>query len=558
MEQVGQAGRVGRMSRGQLAWAATVFALLTLVLTYPLSRHPGSTSLLNDPDVHTYTWTLAWDAHALITRPWAIFDANIFFPYERTLAFSENLIGSALIAAPILWLTGNPVLALNGVGLLSVALCGLGAYVLGRRLGLSCAAAIVCGIVFAYSPARFYRLGQTHLTTIQWMPFALAALVPYVNGHGRRHLRLAIGLFSLQALTSGHGAVYLLIAAGGLVAWRLATGMPLDLARRVRDVGLPGLLLILPAVLIIPPYVQVQRDMGLRRSLENWAPSGVSFLASPTPVHQWLMARLTDVPIDEAASAFMFPGVLPILLAAVALLPGRSSITRRDIVFFALLTLIAVLLSAGPPLGLWPFVYWLPGFSFIRIPSRFILLAVLGLAVLAGAGSARVLLRLQSHGARRLAALALGAVLVAEFWTVPLPVQPYRVEIPSLDRWLDAQPKPFAVAEVPVGPFVRYHSTYMLHSMAHWQRTVHGHSSLLMPLHEQLYDGLRNFPDEASVGRLVELGVTYLVVHRDGYDAEAWADVERRLPSFADRLTLVHEESGGRVYRIARGGHPAD
>jgi hypothetical protein len=548
---MGQVGRVGQVGQG--LWVAAAFSALTVVMTYPLSVHPGSTSLLNDPDVHTYTWTLAWDAHALVTRPWAIFDANIFYPYSRTLAFSENLIGSAPIAAPVLWLTGNPVLALNAVGLLSVALCGLGAYALGRRLGMSVAGAFVCGLIFAFSPARFYRLGQTHLTTIQWMPFALAALVAYLDGAGRRHLWLAIGLFSLQALTSGHGAVYLLIAAGVLVLFRRATGLPPQRRPRLSDVGLPGLTLLLPALAIVPPYLQVQREMGLRRSLENWAPAAVSFLASPTHVHQWLTSRVADAPsINAQASAFMFPGWLPIALAILALATVRGALPRRDVVCFASLTLLAVLLSAGPPLGLWPFVYWLPGFSFIRIPSRFILLAVLALAVLAGIGADRLLTRTASRGWRLAIAGVLALVLVAEFWTVPLPVQPYRVEIPSLDRWLDTQPKPFAVAEVPVGPFVRYHSTYMLHSMAHWQRTVHGHSSLLMPLHEELYDRLRRFPDEASVGRLAELGVTYVVVHRDWYDAADWVDVDQRLSTFVDRLSLVHEEPGGRVYQLIR------
>jgi hypothetical protein len=546
----GLAGRGSGLFEGEGWVAAGLFGVLTLVLTYPLSIHPGSTSLLNDPDVHTYTWTLAWDAHALVTRPWAIFDANIFYPYTRTLAFSENLIGSALIAAPVIWLSGNPVLALNTVALLSVALCGVGAFVLGRRLGMGIAAAIVCGLVFAFSPARFYRLGQTHLTTIQWIPFALAALVAYLNGSRRSDLWMAIGLFSLQALTSGHGAVYLTIAASGLVLFRVATGMPLRVSARLRDLGVPGVALMLPALLLIPPYFLVQREMGLRRSLENWAPAAVSFLASPTHLHQWLMARLTDVPVNTQASAFMFPGWLPLALALLALLPGRAQVPRRDVVFFAALTGVALLLSAGPPLGLWPFVYWLPGFSFIRIPSRFILLAVLALAVVAGAGVDRIVSRVVTARARVAVASVVVAVLIAEFWAAPLPVQPYRVEIPSLDRWLDAQPKPFAVAEVPVGPFVRYHSTYMLHSMAHWQRTVHGHSSLLTPLHEQLYDRLRSFPDEASIAQLHELGVTYLIVHRDWYEREVWTGVEERLRAFSDRLTLLHEEIGGRIYRL--------
>ena len=62
---------------GELSGAMAVLGALTLILTYPISIHPGSTSLGSDPDVHTYTWTLAWDVHAFITRPWAIFDANI-------------------------------------------------------------------------------------------------------------------------------------------------------------------------------------------------------------------------------------------------------------------------------------------------------------------------------------------------------------------------------------------------------------------------------------------------------------------------------------------------
>src|SRR5262245_44216068 len=149
-----------------------LYAALTLLFAYPLSFSPGSTSLGADADVHTMTWTLAWGAHALFHEPLSIFDANIFYPYDRTLAFSENLIGSAVIAAPVLWLTDNSVLAMNVVSLVSCVLCGVGAYLLGRQVGLGRAAAIVCGLIFAFSPARFFRFGQIHLTTIQWMPFA--------------------------------------------------------------------------------------------------------------------------------------------------------------------------------------------------------------------------------------------------------------------------------------------------------------------------------------------------------------------------------------------------
>src|SRR5512136_2369645 len=108
--------------------AAAFFAALTIILTWPLVLHPVTTMLPQGPDADLFVWTLAWDAHAFLHHPLSIFDANIYYPLRHTLAYSENLIGSALFAAPVIWLTGSPVLALNIVAWLSCALCGLGAF----------------------------------------------------------------------------------------------------------------------------------------------------------------------------------------------------------------------------------------------------------------------------------------------------------------------------------------------------------------------------------------------------------------------------------------------
>ena len=322
-------------TKRELCFATALYSAITLLLAYPLSFNPGSTSMGSDADVHTFTWTLAWGAHALVHAPLSIFDANIFYPYDRTLAYSENLIGSAFIAAPVLWLTDNPVLALNVVSLVSCVLCGVGAYLLGRQIGLGPAAALVCGLIFAFSPARFFRFGQTHLTTIQWIPFALTWLHAYLDRGEKRDLRIALGFFTLQAITSGHGVVYLLIASGMLIAYRLLGGEPIAVIKRLRDVGLIGALLLVPVILLLPPYLRVQQEMGLVRTLENWAPAPESFLASPTHVHAWLIARLWDAPINERASAFLFPGYIPLLLAALALATLRSHPLRRDAIYFA-------------------------------------------------------------------------------------------------------------------------------------------------------------------------------------------------------------------------------
>ena len=311
-------------------WRATfLYLALTIVLAYPLSIHPGSTVLSATPDTDLFLWTLQWDVHALTHQPWAIFDANIYAPERNTLAYSENLLGSAPLAAPILWLTGNAVLAMNLIVLLASTLCGVGTYVLARRLGVGPLGATLSGLVFAFSPPRFLRLDQLHLATIQWVPFGLASLHAYWETGRQRDLRFAAGLFALQALTSGHGAVFLLVAMAVMIGWRLATGASRLSVGWIGDLGLGGALLLLPAVLIQLPYHAVQQAMGLRRSLEDWAVPWACFLASSTHVHVALLSLVPSWHINDAAGPTLFPGVIPIVLAAAALIVRRRRV-RRD------------------------------------------------------------------------------------------------------------------------------------------------------------------------------------------------------------------------------------
>jgi hypothetical protein len=638
----------------RIGWRVVVgYSALAILLSWPLVRHAADSVLAGGPDTDLFLWTLGWDTHALTHGIFSIFDANITYPQRLTLAYSENLIGDVLFAAPVLWVTGNIVLTLNVVSLLTCVFCGIGTYLLARSIGVSRAGATLAGIIFAFSPPRFLRITQLHLTSVHWIPFTLAFLHKYFENGRPRDLRLAAAFFTLQALSSGHGAVFNSIAVIALVAYRIALGEPLAVGRRVRDLGVSGAMLLVPTLLSIAPYLVLQRTMNFRRSLENWAVPASTFLATPSHADASLLSMFSLGWVNENAAAWLFPGVLPLALAAAALVwwPSSGSGTRgwrepvwiwlaaiSDIVallslaaalalelsgpfrwkigsttvltvrspirvwaflvlavlvraglhrlvafdprgrvrswraayarwadrhrgdariFYAVLTLIALWLSIGPPLSVWPWVYWLPGLNLIRVPSRFTILAVLGLAVLASLGFDRLTGGRTTRATRMWAWLA-GAALVAEFSVIPLGITPYPVEIPEIDRWLDSRPKPFAIAEVPLPPFgaggawERRQSAYMLHSMAHWQKTVHGHPSLRPALHEALYSALRTFPDEQSIAMLEQLGVTYVVVHADLYAEGEWPAVEDRLEHFRDVLHLEHVEGAGRVYALRR------
>ncbi|MDO8835441.1 MAG: hypothetical protein Q7V01_07575 [Vicinamibacterales bacterium] len=546
-----------------------LYTALTILFTWPLGHDPAGTVLAVGPDANLFMWTLGWDVHAFLAQPLAIFDANIYYPFTNTLAYSENLIGSAVFAAPVIWATGNLALALNVVEMLSVVLCAMGTYVLARRMGLSPLAAALAGLIFAFSPARFFRTGQLHQGPVQWIPFGLAALHAYLGGGRRRDLWLACAFFSLQALTSGHGAAFITLAYALLILHHLAARRPLTLMRRVRDLGVTGLALLAPSALLYLPYRRAQTEMGLKRSLENWVVTPESFIASPAHVHQWLLAQFSGAPVAETASAFLFPGYLPLVLAAAVLLWPRRAVQTSTAdtadgapgppvataVVGAMLAVAGWWLALGPPVGIWPLVYDWPGLSFVRVPSRFLVVGMLGLSLLAGFGADRVFHRVRPRGRRPLA-LALGAWLVIEFAAFPLQVVAANVDPPAADRWLASLSGPVVVAELPLadprnaGAFERRQTEVMLHTTAHWHKTVHGYSGIRPPFHEALYDIMRSFPDEACLDRLRDVGVTHIVVHPDWYAAGEWPSVQDRIQARRDRLELRFSSPDGRVYEL--------
>ena len=97
-----------------------------------------------------------------------------------------------------------------------------------------------------------------------------------------------------------------------------------------------------------------------------------------------------------------------------------------------------------------------------------------------------------------------------------------------------------------------WNARYMLHATAHWQKTVHGYSGLLPKAHEDLFAAMWKFPNQNAIDRLATFGVTFIVVHEDFSQAAQRAKTDADMAPFQPWLTLVHEETDGRVYALHR------
>ena len=160
---------------GEIGWAVSGHVILALIMSWPLVLDLAGSGVTDRPDGRLNVWILAWDAHALLHAPARLFQAPIFHPLPDALAFSENLILPAILAAPAT-LLGGPVLGYNLMLLLSAVVSGLGVQMLVRRASGDRLAAFVAGAFFAVGSHRWIRMAHLHAEVTLFLPFALLAL----------------------------------------------------------------------------------------------------------------------------------------------------------------------------------------------------------------------------------------------------------------------------------------------------------------------------------------------------------------------------------------------
>ena len=218
--------------------AAAVVVALTLYLTWPQAINL-STRIIPHNDAYFSMWRLGWIAHALRVDPAHLFDANIFYPERRTLAYSDAMLLEGIVAAPLLWSGLSPVLVYNIMLLGGIALSGVAMFVLARHLTGDTGAALVSAAIFTLAPYRVEHYMHLELQWTMWMPLAFWAAHRAVRERSWRWGALC-GVFAwLQLLSCVYYGVFLamivVVLAALIVAVEAAVSCFRDAARPRRS-----------------------------------------------------------------------------------------------------------------------------------------------------------------------------------------------------------------------------------------------------------------------------------------------------------------------------------
>jgi hypothetical protein len=478
------------------------YTLLALALTWPLAAHLGTHVPGDGADDPPLTWNLWWLKHALLELGTNPFDCDhLFYPLGINLAFYTLTILNGFLSIPLQAVSGV-ICTSNLLLLSSFVLSGYGASLLAAYLlttengrqqpaGRGSAlrlhlAAFTAGLLYAFASSKLFyaALGQWNIASSQWIPFFILYLFKMEREPGRwRHPLLAALFLLLQAYAELTYASFLVLFTMLWFVWCCAARW------RVTRQVLPRLLLnllvigcafavgLVPVLANMVPDMLAEGDIFVEGSgfADVFSADLLGFLV-PTMHHPLLGSLVQRFGFDHSVGQHLYPGYSALALGLVAVTgwwrrsydPGTA---RREHVvsFWSLSALTFWLLTLGPALRInghdtglpLPFalVARLPFFEGNRYPSRYSVLLVLSLAILAAYGTHRLLggaastkgrAAARSPGPSLLAGwLLLAATVQFEHVSAPLPLSDMRV--PRVyDTIAGEMPEDFTLLDLPV------------------------------------------------------------------------------------------------------------
>jgi hypothetical protein len=525
-------------------WRSTVAALVAYAalsaaghrsLLPVLATDVYSQELLGN-DCLLHAWTLAWDQHALATRPCDVFDANIFFPHRRTLLYSDHLLGLAAVLSPLRLVTANALLVHNLATVAAPALDAAALYALALELTGVPLAAFVGGLLYGFAPMRFRPDAcQIQMLAAWWLPLVLL-LARRTILRGRVRDAVATGLvLALQGLSGIYLTAYFAPFLALAHLWWLRRHPP---ARHRRGWIALVVAEVAAAAILVPPslaYRAVQAELGTSRAL-------------------YTNALLTMTPVGD----FLPPITLGTLVVVAVLLvrawPRRA---RGEAPLHLAIAIGGCVLALGPSLplpwggavmGPYRLLLFVPGYDALRAPGRFAHVALLGAAVVAAAGVA-VLARRASGGARAALVVGVAGALLVE--SLPPALGTMRVpDPPTMGRvlpWLVRHRDDARVVYLPIDAYAITSAVYQYTTTWHWTPVANGNMGLVPPMHPYLVRESARFPDDETVATFRALGLTHVVARvdrmpavRDGRLARALARPHPLLKRVVgDRGTMV-------------------
>jgi len=577
--------------------------VLTIVLTYPLILHltthiPAHRAYGKDVgDPWAFLWAFGFVERLITDAPqWSLFTEAIFYPRGVDLLY-PLVFGFGLplaVSIPFVHVLGV-ILTYNCFILAAFVATAYATFLLVRYLTHDNCAAVISGVIFAFAPYHLARSLVTFnfATSGMWIPLYILVLLKSIQSGQGRYVILAPLILALTFASNPYYAIFLGLFTIFYLIYYLVVHRGPEVRRSVlrRLIGMGGLM-----VLFLVPFAWLllahpRDDAILFSHVEDTFQWGADLLAFFIP--SWhhslvgdlvgpLYARFTGNDTEQT----VYVGYTVLALAAVAAWKAPRAETR----LWLLIALAFFVLALGPflhiagqhrftvgnvelflPLPDYLMYQYLPFLRGARVSSRFAVVLMLALAVLAGYGTRYLLWRWagRSWASGLLTGLLL-ALIIGEFSIVPMPLADARVP-EAYERIAKEPGRGETLIDVPLDWGI---AKFEYYQTLHRKRLLLGQaprisldlvvkyadSIPLVPLfkHPELIERYDQAPiDRRDVSRFLEFfDLGFIVIHKNLLDPAAYDRFRRFDKAPADLTPLRGPEILARFMQFLQAHFP--
>lgn len=460
------------------------FLFLTLIFTYPVIIHFNTHQAGDGGDGLQNLWNFWWMKKAIFENfenPY--FTNYLHHPNGTTLVLHTLSPLSSFFGAFLSFFISD-VAAYNLIFFLTFSLTGFSMYLLTFYLTKSRITSFFAGCTFTFCPYHLaHGLGHLNLISLQWLPFFSLYLIKSLKESRKRNLVLTVLFFILTFLSDFYYAVFCLLIAFLIIIFFLFFNK-----KNYKQIIVKGFLIFSSSFIILSPLlfyfgkVIKESKFTLSHDPEFWSADFLSFfIPSKIQFMGKYFQDITNLFSGNIAENGNYLGYTLIFLALIGLF-SRHKKEKWILVtsFFGVIIFFVLALGVhfhfrGIVTQVWlpyKFLYkFVPGFSFTGVPTRFSVLVLFFLAILAAFGLKKITaLKIKSKFFKNFLLFLIFLLIGFEFLVFPFPVT--KVEKPGIMRDISQEEGDFAIIDLDPNPSKR-----LYHQTLHQKKMIEGYIS---------------------------------------------------------------------------------
>lgn len=518
-----------------------IFFLLAIVITFPLVLHL-SDYVFGKGDELLITWIMNWNIHSLLTNPLNLFQTNIFYPYQYTLAFSDFHFTSSLIGFLPFLITREPMVVYNINVIAAIVCLGFFSYLLVYFITKNIFSSFISGLLISFSPFILGRLFQLQVVSIYWIPLSLLFFLRFLKKYSTKNFFFFCLFFILQIANSFLPGYFIIFSCLAILIF-YAIKQQLQWKKIFRKKIFAIILVtFLITFTLAYPYFKTSETFNYKRDIRDT----IHFANRPEyffyPNNKTrLQEMIKNIIYKNDKGPYKYDGYWGfgiLSLALFSIIFFKKIYNKKNALIFLIIAISSFVLSLGPawqwqgkvvklpfiiPLPYAAFYYLVPGFAGFRNSARWEVLSVFAMSIFIGIVTSS-LLKKRSILFSFLFTFFVGLIVLVEInWPFSYVSVPKTAYYPQIHQYLNTLPHSSRLLFLPIYPW--YMSPYSniefereLFSTLHYKKMVNGYSGF-SPVEWENMAATVNivFPDFDTIKYLKKIGITHIIINKNEY-----------------------------------------